>query len=131
MKTLILVSLILSTSAFAAKKSKCDDDSNYPEISYADLKTAAEKKEATVIDVNSKESFEGAHVTNAIHYGTVKGNFAKELPADKNAMIVAYCGGPACTAWKKAAKDACKLGYTNIKHYKDGISGWKKASNVK
>jgi rhodanese-related sulfurtransferase len=41
-------------------------------------------------------------------------------------MIVAYCGGPACTAWKKAAQDACKLGYTNIKHFKEGISGWKK-----
>ena len=46
------------------------------------------------------------------------------LPADKNALIVAYCGGPKCGAWKKAAKAAAALGYTNIKHFSGGISGW-------
>lgn len=128
MKTLIALSLILSSSAFAAKSAtpKCQDEANYPEISTTELKTVAEKKEATIIDVNSKESYTETHIGDAIHYGTEKKSLAKKLPADKNALIVAYCGGPACTAWKKAAVDACKMGYTNIKHYKEGITGWKK-----
>jgi rhodanese-related sulfurtransferase len=47
------------------------------------------------------------------------------LPADKNALVVAYCGGPACNAYKEGAKAAEELGYTNVKHFKGGISGWK------
>jgi rhodanese-related sulfurtransferase len=132
MKTLIALSLIVSTSAFAAKSTagstsaKCNDEAHYPEISTTELKTVAEKKEATLIDVNSKESYAETHIGDAIHYGTDKKSLAKKLPSDKGALIVAYCGGPACTAWKKAAVDACKMGYTNVKHYKEGITGWKK-----
>ena len=128
MKTLILLSMLLSPSGYAAQSSKtnCDSEKNYPEISKTELKTLAEQKAATIFDVNSDESFKEAHVPGAIHYGTVKGNFAKQLPQDKSAIIVAYCGGPSCGAWKKAASEACKLGYTNVKHFKGGISGWKK-----
>jgi rhodanese-related sulfurtransferase len=49
------------------------------------------------------------------------------LPKDKNALIVAYCGNPKCTAYQAAAKAAKKLGYKNIKHLSAGISGWKEA----
>jgi rhodanese-related sulfurtransferase len=49
------------------------------------------------------------------------------LPKDKNALVVAYCGGPKCKAYEAAAKAAEKLGYTNIKHLTAGISGWKDA----
>ena len=49
------------------------------------------------------------------------------MPADKNALIVAYCGGPKCSAYKRAADLASKLGYKNVKHMSAGISGWKKA----
>ena len=42
-------------------------------------------------------------------------------------MIVSYCGGPGCGAYKRGADAAAKLGYKNIKHLSAGISGWKKA----
>ena len=57
---------------------------------------------------------------------TVK-NLAKLLPKDKNTLVVAYCGGPGCSAYKRGAAAAEKLGYKNIKHLSAGISGWKKA----
>ena len=47
--------------------------------------------------------------------------------ANKDALIVAYCGGPQCMAYKAAAKKAVALGYTNVKHLSAGISGWKDA----
>jgi rhodanese-related sulfurtransferase len=50
-----------------------------------------------------------------------------KLPADKNALVVAYCGGPSCNAYTAAAKKAKALGYTNVKHLSAGISGWKAA----
>jgi rhodanese-related sulfurtransferase len=49
------------------------------------------------------------------------------LPADKAALVVAYCGSPKCGAYKKAANAAVQLGYTNVKHFSGGISGWKSA----
>ena len=56
-----------------------------------------------------------------------KASDAGLLPKDKGALIVAYCGGPKCNAYKAAAKAAEKLGYTNVKQFGAGISGWKKA----
>jgi rhodanese-related sulfurtransferase len=90
------------------------------------LETLVADKNVTIVDVNSKDSFKEARVPGAIHYKTNKGTFAKVLPKDKSAMIIAYCGGKSCTAWKDAAIAACEMGYTNIHHYSEGIKGWKK-----
>ena len=49
------------------------------------------------------------------------------LPADKQTLVVAYCGGPKCKAYEKAVTAVEKLGYTQVKHLSAGISGWKKA----
>lgn len=130
MKNILLTLVVLSGgSAFAeSHKIDCKDEANYPEISYSELKDVVAKKGATVFDVNSKDSFAKIHVPTAMHFGTVEGKFASKLPKDKNALVIAYCGGPQCTAWKKAAERACSMGYTNVKHFKDGISGWEKES---
>jgi rhodanese-related sulfurtransferase len=57
----------------------------------------------------------------------VKADLAKALPADKGALVVAYCGGPSCGSYAAAAKAAKELGYTNVKHMSAGLSGWKSA----
>lgn len=101
------------------------DASIAPEISIDELKTLVDKKGAVILDANGDSVFKEGHIPGAIHYGSQQKNLAKVLPADKNALIVAYCGGPMCTAWEDAAKDAKKLGYTNIKHFKGGIKTWK------
>src|SRR5215210_7559148 len=56
-----------------------------------------------------------------------KAELAKVLPQDKDALVVAYCGGPTCGAYAAAAKAAKELGYKNVKHLSAGISGWKEA----
>jgi rhodanese-related sulfurtransferase len=55
----------------------------------------------------------------------VKSSLAGKLPADKNALVVAYCGSETCSAYARAAKAAKDLGYTNVKHYSKGLAGWK------
>ncbi len=104
--------------------SDCSNEARFPVIAKAELHRVVESKEATIIDVNSRESFEKAHVPGAIHFMTQEKELTSLLPAKKDALIVAYCGGVKCTAWKKAAEVACKAGYTNIKHFKEGIKGW-------
>lgn len=99
----------------------------FPDITIAELKKAIEEKKVTVIDVNGTESYKEGRVPTALNYAEVKGKLDKKLPADKNALIVAYCGGPKCGAYAAAAKEAKKLGYTNVKHLSAGISGWREA----
>jgi rhodanese-related sulfurtransferase len=48
----------------------------------------------------------------------------KLLPKDKNALIIFYCAGVTCNMSPGSADKAGKLGYTNIKVYKDGMPAW-------
>jgi len=48
----------------------------------------------------------------------------KLLPGDKKALIIFYCGGPTCNMSPASADKGIKLGYSNLKVYKDGIQGW-------
>ena len=47
-----------------------------------------------------------------------------KLPADKDALIVFYCGGVNCNMSPGSAEKAKKLGYTNIKVYREGEPAW-------
>ena len=120
MKKLLVfaLSLVCASSLFAA---------GFEDISIADLKKAIEEKKVTVIDVNGSDSYKAGHVPTAIDFEAKGGDIASSLPADKGALVVAYCGGPSCNAYQAAAKKAVALGYTNVKHLSAGISGWKSA----
>jgi rhodanese-related sulfurtransferase len=102
----------------------CQDEASFPLISKKELSAAAEAKTAFIIDVNSSESFDKVHVPGAIHYASHKKDLLTLLPKDKSALVVAYCGGVQCNAWHMAAEVACKNGYTNVRHFKEGIQGW-------
>jgi rhodanese-related sulfurtransferase len=129
------IALLLSSCFLAqpvlskdAKKTKSAElHKAAPEIEMAELKSAIDAKKAFVIDVNSDSSYKDAHIPTAIHYKADKDKLASLLPADKNVMIVAYCGGPLCTAWEDAAQDVLARGYKNVKHFKGGIKNWKEA----
>jgi len=101
--------------------------SNFPDIKINDLKSALGSKNVTVIDVNGSESYKEGHIPGALDFDTVKSKLATVLPKDKNALVVAYCGGPKCSAYQAAAKAAQELGYKNVKHLSAGISGWRAA----
>ena len=102
-------------------------DSEYPDISINELKKAIEEKKVTVIDVNGSASYAKGHVPTAVDFAAAKSDLASKLPADKGALVVAYCGGPTCSAYKKAANAAKELGYTNVRHLSAGMSGWLQA----
>jgi rhodanese-related sulfurtransferase len=99
----------------------------FPDISVSEVKALTESKKAVIIDVNGSESYAKGRIPGALDYAAIKGNLAAALPKDKNALIIAYCGGPKCKAYQTAAAAAEKLGYKNIKHMSAGISGWKEA----
>ena len=114
----LFVTSLVTVSAFAGK---------YPGISHEELKLAVAEQSATIIDVNGTDSYRAGHIPGAIDFAQHKKDLASVLPADKAALVVAYCGSPSCGAYAKAAEAAVKLGYTNVKHYSGGISGWKES----
>lgn len=120
-KLLALVLSLVAGSVMAAE---------FPDISIADLKQAIADKKVTVIDVNGAASYAKGHVPGAINFAEAKADLASKLPADKGALVVAYCGGPSCSAYKAAANKASELGYTNVKHLSAGISGWLQAGEA-
>ena len=47
-----------------------------------------------------------------------------KLPADKNSLLIYYCGGLQCKLSHKSAMKAEKLGYTNVKVFAEGYPKW-------
>lgn len=110
----------------AAPKVGAHDD-RFPDIELKDLSKLVADKKVVLIDCNGTESYKAGHIPGAIDFETQGADLAKLLPQDKSALIVAYCGSVYCPAYKSGAEAAQKLGYTNIKHFPGGISGWKQA----
>ena len=51
-------------------------------------------------------------------------SMSNKLPGDKSALIIFYGFGVTCNMSPASADKAKKLGYTNIKIYRDGIAAW-------
>lgn len=100
---------------------------SYADIDVADLAKLVAAKQVVLLDVNGSDSYKSGHIPGAIDFTAHRDDIASLLPADKQALIVAYCGGPQCPMWKHGADAVAKLGYTNVRHLKAGISGWKDA----
>ena len=115
---ILLATVLLTANAKAG---------SFPDISIDELKTAIAAKKVTIFDVNGTDSYKAGHVPGAIDFVAHEADLPKLLPANKSALVVAYCGGPTCNAYAQAAKAAKELGYTNVKHLAAGISGWKAA----
>ena len=111
---------LASTSAFAG---------GYGDVTIDQLEAAIDAGTVVVLDANGSKRYAKGHIPGAIDFSSAK-DLAAMLPEDKSTMIVAYCGGPRCSAYMKAAKAAEKLGYTNVKHLSAGISGWKDAGKA-
>ncbi len=94
------------------------------DISHEELVAAVAAKKVVLIDANGSESFKQGHLPSAIDFEATKADLKTKLPEDKQTLVVAYCGGPQCGAYKAAAKAATELGYANVKHYSGGLKGW-------
>lgn len=116
----LIASLLFAAAGFAGSAKIAD-------ISQAELQAAIAAKSVVILDVNGSDSYKAGHIPGAIDYIAHKNQLASLLPADKTALVVAYCGSPACHAYAAAADAAVKLGYTNVKHFAPGISGWKQS----
>ena len=75
-----------------------------------------------IIDARPKRSkYDKGHIPGSVSIPDSQfDKMAEQLPANKDALLVFYCGGLKCPLSHKSAFKAEKLGYTNIKVFAEG-----------
>ena len=79
--------------------------------------------EATVLDVNAPGSWARARVPGARALDAAAFT-ERDLPEDREALVVFYCSNPLCRKAPNAAKRATAMGYRQVRVMSAGISGW-------
>src|SRR3954454_18811598 len=97
-------------------------------ISRAELKAAIDRHEVTVVDALGESYYAQQHIPGALNLveSEVARRAATLLPA-KDAAIVTYCSNAACPNSQAVATLLTKLGYSNVRKYRDGIQDWAEA----
>lgn len=106
-------------------KDKAWYEARFPDIARKDLQENMKSGTVVLLDANGSDSYAEGHLPGALDFEAEEASLAGKLPTDKNALIVAYCGGPGCRAWNRAALKLDEMGYTNVRHYKGGLKEWK------
>ena len=85
------------------------------------------KADMVVVDARPKvKKYDKGHIPTAISIpDTQFDKYKDQLPADKNKLLVFYCGGYKCKLSHKSAQKALAMGYTNVKVYSAGYPEWK------
>lgn len=94
------------------------------------INSGPEKKKFSLYDSRPFPRFQEAAMPYAVSlpFPAFDKMAAKLLPADKNQLIIFYCGGLMCNLSPGSADKAKKLGYTNIKVYTEGMPAWFKTN---
>jgi rhodanese-related sulfurtransferase len=97
-------------------------------ITRDELKAAIDRHEVTVLDALPESYYAQQHIPGALNL--VEEDVvdrATDLLPDKDAAIVTYCSNAACGNSQAVAALLTKLGYTNVRKYRDGIQDWVEA----
>ncbi|MGW4122126.1 rhodanese-like domain-containing protein [Nocardia sp. NPDC004711] len=81
-----------------------------------------------VLDALGGEYYAKAHLPGALALveSEVESRAPHLLP-DRDAAIVTYCSNAACPNSQNVATRLERLGYTNVRKYRDGIQDWTEA----
>lgn len=75
--------------------------------------------------MNQKEHIPGSISIPWVQWEQKKGL----LPADKDTLLIFYCGGHHCALSHKSANAALAMGYKKVRVYAEGIPAWKDAGH--
>jgi rhodanese-related sulfurtransferase len=97
-------------------------------ITREELKAALDAGTVTVLDALGGAYWEKQHLPGALPLtADVVADQAPALPPDKGALVVTYCSNPACGNSQDVATKLERLGYTNVRKYREGIEDWSDA----
>jgi len=104
-------------------------------VTYEELKAYATipvRDDVLLIDARpTRKKYDIGHIPGSINIpNTFFAKMMDRLPADKNKLLIFYCGGLKCPLSHKSAVKAEQAGYTNIKVFPTGFPDWKKQGNL-
>ena len=87
-------------------------------------------EDVMIIDARPKRAkYDKGHIPMAVSIPDSQfDKMTDQLPADKNALLIFYCGGLKCKLSHKSAAKAEKLGYTNVKVFAAGFPAYMKVA---
>lgn len=100
-------------------------------ITRAELEDAVKNNSVTLVDAFPASYYDKAHLPGAMNLveSDVDARAAELLP-NKDGAIVTYCSNEACGNSEAVANRLEKLGYTNVRKYREGIQDWAEAGNT-
>ena len=99
-------------------------------ISRAELQQLIQDEAVILVDALPRSYYDRAHLPGALNLvESDVDQLAAELLPDKDAAIVTYCSNAACPNSQAVANRLERLGYTNVRKYRDGIQDWVEAGN--
>jgi len=112
---------------FLAGQPAWNKSGSYNEVSLAGAKKL-QAKGATFIDARPERKFKKSTIPGAVVVPDTKfEQFKGNLPADKSATAVTFCGGYKCEKSHIVADHMLEMGYTKVLVYAGGAPEWKKA----
>jgi rhodanese-related sulfurtransferase len=97
-------------------------------ITRNELKAAIERGEVTVVDALPASYFAQQHLPGAVNlYVAEAAERAAAVLPDRAAAIVTYCSNVSCPNSEGVARTLTRLGYTNVRKYREGIQDWVEA----
>lgn len=100
----------------------------YSEVSVAGAKKIFDKGGATFIDARPARKFKQSTIKGSVSVPDTKiEQFKGNLPADKSALAITFCGGFKCEKSHIVADYMLKNGYKKVKVLAAGVPGWKAA----
>lgn len=104
------------------------DSKNYSEISMTTAKAAFDKANAVFIDARPEKVFAKGTIPGSLNFPDTKFEQMKgNLPADKAATYITFCGGFKCEKSHFVAEEMFKMGYKKVVTYAGGLPEWQPA----
>ncbi|PLX69463.1 MAG: sulfurtransferase [Denitrovibrio sp.] len=117
-----------NVKVFLAGQPAWNKAGNYNEVTLKGAKKLFDKKKATFIDARPERKFKKSTITGAVVVPDTKfEKFKGNLPADKMAVAVPFCGGFKCEKSHVVAEHMIKMGYKKVLVLAAGAPAWKKA----
>jgi rhodanese-related sulfurtransferase len=117
---------LVATLALSSVSARAEESEPFKRLTVDEVQQLLAQKDVAVFDNNGDERYAAGHVPGAKHLSIVDIK-AADLPANKDATLVFYCGNEHCGACHQGAKKAIELGYRKVFIMPAGIAGWEKA----
>ena len=100
-------------------------------ITRRELESLVVNGQVVLVDALPASYYDQLHLPGALNLieDEVDARAAELLP-DKDAAIVTYCSNAACGNSQAVADRLERLGYTNVRKYREGIQDWVEAGNA-